>query len=140
MTINEENEIIIENNIETVIKFQGINGEIYNAIRVKCDDQNTLNLEVLQFRFDSDSTILRLLARETYKSDDSINDVELECSVGTNSFNDKLKITFNTKLDNDDPYEVTKLYDRETIFTPFLRSKSSKKSKKGSRRRLDEFR
>jgi hypothetical protein len=113
-----------------LIKFE-INDLEYFEVSLRIDATMALILKAVEIRDEGDYTALEAAILDSYKAGETFNDVVLQTFVGTNSFNDKLAITFHTKTDEDKDIELEKEYDREQILAGINRKELKEKLDQG---------
>jgi len=103
----------------------------YFDVMVQLDATRALILKAVEIRDEGEYTALEAAILNSYKAGEALNDVVLQTFVGTNSFNDKLAITFHTKTDEDKDIELEKEYDREQVLTGINRKELKEKLDRG---------
>jgi hypothetical protein len=113
-----------------LIKFE-INDLEYFEVSLRIDATMALIFKATEIRDEGDYDVLQASVLDSYKAGEAFNDVVLQTFVGTNSFNDKLAITFHTKTDEDKDIELGKEYDREQILAGINRKDLKEKLDRG---------
>ena len=117
MLSKEDIEVKGNQEIQKVIKIIRTEGKKNNYIITITREGyvNYLYIKIIQENIDGKHAVLEARIDETYIGNENINDVDISVFVGTNNSNDKLKMSYNTKDNNNNPVQINKEYSKEDI-------------------------